>query len=289
MHSTTMSSPLLLLASESHLTEPVFFAGGEAIACSERCPDETRVNQDAVAVLPVGDTAGLLLVADGMGGGRAGEVAARIAVQTLAEAVAGVEATEAALRGATLDGLERANEAVLELGIGAATTLAAVTVVAHRVRPLHVGDSDILLFGQRGRLHHQSVAHGPTGFAVEAGMLEPEAAMHHDERHLVSNLVGSREMRIEIGPMLALAAHDTLLLASDGVTDNLHTGEVVELTRRGPLPAAALALRTLVRERMARAAEGAPGKPDDFSFVLYRRTRRRDGNTQPESEHWQQR
>ena len=270
-----MAQPLLLLAAEAQLTDPLAFAGGHVVACSERCPGEDRPNEDTVALLPAGDGAGLLVVADGMGGGRSGEAAARIAVQALAEAATGASPDEAGLRGALLDGVERANQGVLDLGVGAATTLSAVAVVGAQLRPVHVGDSDILLFGQRGRLHHQSVAHGPTGFAVEAGVLEPEAAVHHDERHLVSNLVGSREMRIEIGPALAMAAHDTLLLASDGVTDNLYASELVEICRRGPLQAAAAALRERVRERMAGAAGGLPSKPDDFSFVLYRRGARR--------------
>ena len=265
-------SPLMLLAADSSLTGPVPLAGGKVVACSVRCPGAARVNEDAVAVVPVGPQAGVLLVADGVGGGRAGEVAARIALETVVAALAGVETSESALRGAVLDGIERANEAVLELGLGAGTTLAAVALAGDRARPLHVGDSDILLFGQRGRLHHQSVAHGPTGFAVEAGVLEPEDAVHHDERHLVSNLVGSREMRIEIGPALAPAVRDTLLLASDGVTDNVYVSELVDLLRLGSLPAAAAALAALVRERMA-GGGGAdlPCKPDDFSFLIYRR------------------
>jgi len=134
-----------------------------------------------------------------------------------------------------------------------------------------VGDSDILLFGQRGRVHHQSVSHGPTGFAVEAGVLEPDAAVMHGERHLVSNMVGSRDMRIELGPTLTLAARDTLLLASDGLTDNLYVEEIVGLARRGPLARAAGTLFERAGERMRNPEPGQPSKPDDLSLVLFRR------------------
>ncbi len=57
--------------------------------------------------------------------------------------------------------------------------------------------------------------------------------MHHEERHLVSNVVGTDDMRIELGPPLKLARYDTVLLASDGLLDNLYTDEIVELIRKG--------------------------------------------------------
>ena len=121
-------------------------------------------------------------------------------------------------------------------------------------------------------MHHQSVSHGPTGFAVEAGVLEPEAAVLHDERHVVSNMVGTRDMRIELGPSLHPAPRDTLLLASDGLTDNLYVDEIVETARRGPLARVAERLLRLARTRMTDAQPGEPSKPDDLSFVLFRRS-----------------
>ena len=265
-------TPLLLVAADAEITAPLAFAGGLVLASSTRCPGVERANEDSLALLPVAERAGVLLVADGMGGGPAGEAASRLAVERVAAALDGVEVSEAALRAAVVTGIEQANEAVLALGGGAATTLSAVVLFDGRARPLHVGDSDIVLFGQRGRVRHQSVAHGPTGFAVEAGMLAPDDAVVHDERHLVSNILGNRDMRIEIGPPLALAPRDTLLLASDGLTDNLYLDEIIELTRRGPLARAATALRARALARMTGAETGRPSKPDDLSFVLFRRT-----------------
>ena len=265
-----MITPLLLVAAESHTTAALPFAGGVALASSLRCPGFERVNEDAVALLPVAERAGVVVIADGMGGGRAGDAASRLAVQCVATALAGVEADENALRAAVVNGIEQANGAILGLGLGAATTLSAVALFDGRARPLHVGDSDILLFGQRGRVHHRSISHGPTGFAVEAGVLAAEDAVLHDERHLVSNMVGSRDMRIELGPALTLAARDTLLLASDGLTDNLYVEEIVEHARRGPLDKAAAALNTHALARMTGDEPGQPSKPDDLSLVLFR-------------------
>ena len=145
-------------------------------------------------------------------------------------------------------------------------------ISGHTARPYHVGDSVILVIGQRGKLKLQTVAHSPVGFAVEAGLLDEEEALHHHERHLILNAIGSAEMRIELGAPISLARRDTVLLASDGLTDNLSLDEIVELARKGPLDRAVVRLAALAHERMTAARSGHPSKPDDLSILLYRRS-----------------
>jgi serine/threonine protein phosphatase PrpC len=79
-------------------------------------------------------------------------------------------------------------------------------------------------------------------------------------------------MYIEIGSALEMAARDTLLVASDGLFDNLHTEEIVGICRKGQLASACRVLRGRCRERMLEPKEGQPSKPDDLSFILYRRS-----------------
>ena len=62
-------------------------------------------------------------------------------------------------------------------------------------------------------------------------MISEREAMFHAERHLVLNMIGSEEMRIEIGPVHRLAPYDTVVVASDGLWDNLYVEEVAELLR----------------------------------------------------------
>jgi serine/threonine protein phosphatase PrpC len=163
---------------------------------------------------------------------------------------------------------------VSALGVGAATTLAAVEVQGDSVRPYHVGDSMILVMGQRQKIKLQTVSHSPVGFAVEAGVLDAAEAMHHEDRHLVSNVLGTPDMRIEVGSSLKLALRDTLLLSSDGLFDNLHTDEVVARLCKGPLASGVRRLTEDCVQRMTRPAEGEPSKPDDLSFVAFRRAPR---------------
>lgn len=101
-------------------------------------------------------------------------------------------------------------------------------------------------------------------------MLDEETAMFHSDRHLVSNMVGMPDMRIEMSPPVRLAPRDTVVMASDGLFDNLYTGEVVDLVRTGPLAVAGRRLLDRCRERMTDTGSDQPHKPDDLVFVLYR-------------------
>lgn len=266
--------PVLYL--ERNMNEPDLrsLGAGEAAVFSARAPGKETPNEDAAALIPCAGDGWVLLVADGMGGSRAGKEAAAIAVHAMARALAEGAAVGAPLRHAIVDGFERANGEVQALGVGAATTLAAVEVADGSVRPYHVGDSTILLFGGRGKLKLQTVAHSPVGFAVEAGLLDETEAMHHEDRHLVSNAIGAPDMRIEIGSARRLSPRDTLLLASDGLSDNLHTGEILDCALGAGLGEAAGRLATRARRRMDEPRSGEPSKPDDLTFVAFRPARR---------------
>jgi serine/threonine protein phosphatase PrpC len=133
------------------------------------------------------------------------------------------------------------------------------------MRTYHVGDSSILVTGQRGLLKHQTIQHSPIGHAVESGMLDEAGAMQSKERHIVSNVVGSPDMRVELGPLRELATYDTVVMASDGLADNLMVEEIIETVRKGPLQrVAGNLLATCLR------AMHDGGHPDDLTVVLYR-------------------
>ncbi len=246
--------------------------GGVMIAYTCRSPDKKTENEDTVAVIPWGPQAVVLVVADGAGGLPAGKRASLMAVQTLVESLQLAMAETMLLRTAILNGIEAANAAVIDLASGSGTTLTIVTIEGLIARAYQIGDSEAMVVGQRGRLKLQTTAHSPTGFAVKAGFLDERAALHHAERHLVSNFLGMSDMRIDVGAMLELEPRDTVLLASDGLTDNVHFDEIIECVRIGPLDRAAEAVIELARRRMASDQSGNPCKPDDLSLILYRNT-----------------
>jgi serine/threonine protein phosphatase PrpC len=247
-------------------------AGGQVLVYSRSCPGSEDDNEDSAAVIPLNDDTGVLVVADGAGGMPAGEEASRLVVETVRDSVQVAWLAGGSLRGAVLDGIERAGEAIKAQGNGSATTVAAAIIEKNTVRTLHVGDSLVLAVGQRGVSKLQTLAHSPVGYGVEAGLLDEEEAVTHDERHVVSNLVGASEMTIEIGGPVDLARRDTLLLASDGLADNLYQEEIVESVRKGPLLGSAQGMIEACRGRMKEPIVGEPSHADDLTLLIYRRT-----------------
>jgi len=246
--------------------------GGSLIVYTNRSPDKETENEDTVAIIPWGPQAVILLIADGAGGLPAGKRASLTVASSLAQSLQVALEKTMLLRTAILNGIEAANDAVRELANGSATTLTVVTIEGKLARTYQIGDSEAMVVGQRGLIRLHTTPHSPTGFAVEAGFLDARAALYHADRHLVSNFIGTSDMTIDVGAAIKLQSRDTVLIASDGLTDNVHIGEIVELIRKGPIDEVADALIDKAVQRMAAARRGEPSKPDDLSLLVYRKT-----------------
>jgi len=267
-----MSDDVILLDGATEADQrQVSVGGGSVVAYTCRAPDKETENEDTVAVIPYGPQAAVLIVADGAGGLPAGKRASLTAVTSLINSLQTAMDETMLLRTAILNGIETANAAVQNLGNGSATTLTVVTLEGLTARPYHIGDSEALVVGQRGLIKLQTTAHSPTGFAVEAGFLGEREALHHEDRHLVSNFLGTADMRIDIGTEVKLRPRDTILLASDGLMDNVHLEEIIQRIRKGPLDEAVACVISLANHRMAGESEGQPSKPDDLSLLLFRK------------------
>lgn len=245
-------------------------ANGVAAVFSARCPGKNSANEDAAAIISFDESSAVLAVADGMGGARAGEKASELAVKTLKKSLKTAAEQEDTIRSGILDGFELAHESVRGLGVGAGTTLAVVEIHDRQVRPYHVGDSMILALGRQGKVKLNPSFHSPVGYGLRGGFLDEAEAMLHEERHVVSNVIGAADMHIEIGSALELADNDTVLVASDGLADNLHVDEIVECVRKGAVDEALAELVKKCRERMEGATNGQPSKADDLTCILFR-------------------
>jgi serine/threonine protein phosphatase PrpC len=244
---------------------------GRAVAVySSRSPGKESVNEDSAAVVPWGDDAGVVIVADGLGGALHGQRASRAAVEALRDAILATSPSEGDLRAAILNGIDAANSAVMSIGSGAATTLAVVELTGGLARAYHVGDAGAVVCGGRGRIKIRTSSHAPVQYGVEAGLLDEHEALHHEDLHLVSNVVGAADSRTEISAAVELAELDTVLVASDGLFDNLAIGEIVELARRGSASQVATRLHAAAHGRMTAPQEGVPSKCDDLTVVVVR-------------------
>ena len=234
------------------------------------CPSDKKTNEDSATIITNGSGRSLIAVADGLGGARGGSKASGIAIEKLNSNLKSQVKTKNDIRLGILDSFESANKGVLDLGIGAGTTLSVFETGQNYVRPYHVGDSLMMVVSQKGTIKYQNTFHSPVGYAIESGFINEKEALHHDERHIVSNIVGSSDMTIEVGPKIELSKKDTILVASDGLADNISPKEIAEHIRKGQILDASQALCEATLERMTNPKKGAPSKPDDLTFILCR-------------------
>lgn len=247
-------------------------AGCQFAVYTARSPIKQSANEDCAGWIRLARDRWVFLVADGLGGLPAGDTASRLAVATILDQLEKDSNGDEA-RSMILQGIDKANEAILHSGTGGATTLVVVEFDQGIVRPYHIGDAMTLITGQRGQVKFETVSHSPTGYMEEVGLLNEQDAMRHAERHIVSNVLGSDDMRLEIGPRIALAKYDTVILASDGLRDNLSQEQVIELIRKGPLEKSLDRLASSCRATMTGVNKSIPGHPDDLTMLAVRRTR----------------
>ena len=201
-------------------------------------------NEDAYQALggeksPPGVDA-VLLVADGMGGHAAGEVASGMTVAGVIELLASEEQESAQLNepdyGVFLGGvLQRVNRNVLEAaqdprrkGMGTTCTLAVIK--KGKVFLAHIGDSRAYLL-RDGTLHQVTTDHSWVEEAVSQGLLSREQARVHPDRNVITRAIGIKSQAEIDNKIIALEDGDLLLLCSDGLTSMVPDEEIKEILR----------------------------------------------------------
>ena len=257
--------------------QEVSFPNSRVMVCSIANPESDGPNEDSAAVIMAPSGQLLLIVADGAGGSRQGHVASKIAVNRMVEAVLAADPETASLRALIIDSMEHSNQEILDLGTGAGTTLMVAEIHDGQLRTYHAGDSTVLVCSSRGNTRLMTVGHNITERAVEAGWMDANEAIVHEERHLVSNILGTPELRIEIGSRLKLSPLDTVLVASDGLFDNLVPDEVISGIRKEPLNQNFAKLVRKTQRMMTDGNGDRHGKPDDLTIIAWKRSRAAKG------------
>ena len=187
---------------------------------------------------------GLFIVADGMGGHAAGEVASEMAVRIIAQETSGHrggtnEEVGARLRAA----IRKANEAIFERTLqehdkrGMGTTATALVLLPKRYLIGQVGDSRAYLL-RKGELIQVTKDHSYVQEQVDAGLLTPDQARVHPYSNVITRCVGASgdvEPDIYAG---TLEEGDILLLASDGLTGMLEDEQLGRILLSGGGPEA---------------------------------------------------
>ncbi len=215
-----------------------------------------RVRQTSLpqAVSQQGRSRGhVLLVADGMGGHAAGEVASALTVETVETVVVELlrrfsnlqEADEHGILADLREAVRQADARIAEevalhpelAGMGTTLTLAFAS--GSRLFVIHAGDSRCYLL-RGGELHRLTEDHTVVAEMVDRGMITAEDARHHKLRHVVTNVLGGGQAGVRVDVQrVALEAGDVVLLCSDGLTDMLDDGRIAAILAAEAGPEAA--------------------------------------------------
>lgn len=260
----------MFVDADMRAVERIPCAGGEALVHVRKRPGRAGCNEDAAMVAAIDDRRAVLMVADGAGGLPEGAFAARVAVDRVVQALVR-RAPHDDLRACVRAALEDAHRTIAAVGHGAATTANLVLIDGDQLWSLHVGDSVTLVIDGAGACKLRTVPHSPVGIKVRDGVLSEEQAIRDAELHLVHNLLGVGCCHVDPSGLVRLDAGDTILIATDGLFDNLVPREVISRVSGEGLGRRVEEVAAEAWRRMTDPAGDDPSKPDDLAVVAFRR------------------
>lgn len=224
-------------------------------------------NQDCVFCEEnqIGRFPNLFLVADGMGGHQAGDLASRICVNEVSAQIATTEtrtpvsAFEEAVAAANTKVFQRSQENVAFAGMG--TTLVGAMVDGDTAYIINIGDSRLYVL--HDKLRQITVDHSLVEEMVQSGEIEKEEMRMHPNKNIITRALGTDtsvrpdcfEVKVEEG--------DVILLCSDGLTNMLEDAAIEEILREY------IEDMKLAGESLVKQANEAGGK-DNISVILVR-------------------
>jgi serine/threonine protein phosphatase PrpC len=223
--------------------------------------------QDGETVLP---TFGLFVLADGMGGHQAGEVASSLAARVVAHHIVRQfylpilisqehDTYQPALNEVLVAAVQAANNAVAEQVPGGGTTLTCALVLGPRAYFAHVGDSRAYVVTEEG-LDQITHDHSLVDRLVELGQLTRDEAAIHPQKNVLYRAVGQSGLLEVDTPVCTIPHGGRLLLCSDGLWSIVSEAEMLNIVTTAPSLQAAC-------ESLVAAANRAGG-PDNVTAIL---------------------
>ena len=195
-----------------------------------------KINQDCVyaSVVPVGNLPNLFIVADGMGGHKAGDFASRFAVNAVRESIGASQETNPIKL--IRDAIELANRGILresdehEEMRGMGTTIVVTTIIDRYAYTANVGDSRLYLLGDS--LKHITKDHSLVEEMVRLGEITEAEARNHPDKNIITRAVGATpnvdidffDYKVEPGGMI--------LMCSDGLSNMVEDEDIRRILRR---------------------------------------------------------
>lgn len=221
----------------------------------------------------------VFLVADGVGGNAAGEVASGLSVESIEDFLLNTLRRFSNLQAhEEQNALKELQSALVQADArlfaetakhpqwrGMATTLTLAFAVDWRLFVAHAGDSRCYLFS-RGKLQQLTQDHTLVAEMIRSGLNLEDNGAHHPFRHVVTNILGGNEpgVRVELHS-LDLHPEDMVLLCSDGLTEMVADEQIASILREEPDPRRA-------SERLVAEAIEAGGR-DNVTVIVARMDR----------------
>lgn len=194
-----------------------------------------EVNQDYVYVsdLPVGKLPNLFIVADGMGGHKAGEFASRFTVEVVKDELA--KSTEEGPEAMIRQAITSANQRLLETAKqdskleGMGTTLVVATVIERTLYFANVGDSRLYLLNND--IKQVSKDHSLVQEMVRLGGIKQEDAKNHPDKNIITRAIGAKE-QVEVDFYeYRLKKGDIVLMCTDGLSNMVEDTEILYIVK----------------------------------------------------------
>ena len=196
-----------------------------------------QVNQDYVYTTdnPIGPLPNLFVVADGMGGHKAGDYASKYTVEVMKRELA--QSEEKDVEKALVSAIEKANREIIKKASedehlkGMGTTVVAATIVEHMMYFANVGDSRLYLINQG--ITQLTKDHSLVEEMVRLGGIKPEEAKHHPDKNIITRAIGAKnnvdvdfyEHRLKRG--------DIILMCTDGLSNMVEDEELFHIVQGG--------------------------------------------------------
>ena len=198
-----------------------------------------KMNQDFMyfSKEPVGQLPNLFIVADGMGGHKAGDYATRMSVENFIDYM--MKAPPDTPIRVVDDGIHYINELVLEKArqhselSGMGTTFVAAFIMDQTLYVANVGDSRLYLVDSE--IHQVTEDHSYVGAMVRAGEITTDEARHHPDKNIITRAIGaSWDIRVDFFEV-DLQPGDRILMCSDGLSNMVDDPGLLEIITNTPM------------------------------------------------------
>lgn len=206
------------------------------VVAKTHCGKVRPINEDRYLVPEEGDS--IVLVADGMGGHKAGEVASETAAQTIRACAVKMHGREISIKTA-LKWVRQANQIIYRMAnekpecMGMGTTMTFLYFMDKHALLAHVGDSRCYRI-RDGHIMQLTKDHSLVAELVRIGEITPEQARNHPYRNIITRALGTDDYVAVDAQDIPVEENDVYLLCSDGLSNYLEEDELLHAVQNQP-------------------------------------------------------